>query len=86
MARNFKVDDTSVTELIRKNQGSVVLEDNVVLAAQQQNVLRNPERRLVNLDIDRGGSNARKLIERICSQQHAAERLGTGAAEAAHGD
>ena len=86
MARNFKVDDTSVTELIRTTQGSVVLEDNVVLAAQQQNVLRNPELRLVNLDIDRGGSNARKIIERICSQQLAAERLGMGAAEAAHGD
>ena len=81
MARNFKTDDAAVTAQIKKNQGGVVLEDNIVLAAQQQSVLRNPERLLVNLDIDRGGSNARKIIERICAEQAlAAER------EAAHGD
>ena len=81
IARNFKIDDASVTELIRKNQGAVVLEDNVVLAAQQQSVLRNADRRLANLDIDRGGANARKIIDRICRAQSEPEQ-----AEAAQGD
>lgn len=77
MARNFKTDDGAVTKLIRKNQGAVVLEDNVVLAAQQQSVLRNAGRRLASLDIDRGGSNARKIIDKICRAQSAAQQATT---------
>ncbi len=59
MARNFNTGDAALTEQIRKNQGAVFAEDEMILEAQQQNILRNPERRLVNLDIDRGGSHVR---------------------------
>jgi vanillate O-demethylase monooxygenase subunit len=76
MARNFRIDDAALTATIRKNQGGVVLEDNVVLEAQQRSVLAFPERRLVSLDIDRGGSQARRIIARLAGSGGA----GAGAA------
>ena len=69
MARNFNIADQALTEQIRKNQGAVFTEDEVILEAQQRNLLRNPERRLVNLDIDRGGSHVRKVIARLCQAE-----------------
>ena len=81
MARNFKITEPAVTAQIQKNQGGVVLEDNIVLAAQQDSVLRYAGRRLASLDIDRGGSNARKIIEKLCRAQAAPEQ-----AETAQGD
>jgi vanillate O-demethylase monooxygenase subunit len=35
-----------------------------VLDAQQQNILRHPERKLLDLKIDSGGVYARRIIER----------------------
>jgi len=69
MARNFRIDDAALTEQIRKNQGAVFAEDEVVLAAQQESLLRHPERRLVNLDIDRGGSHVRKVVARLAQAE-----------------
>jgi vanillate O-demethylase monooxygenase subunit len=83
MARNFKTADEALTASIRKNQGGVVLEDNVVLEAQQQSVLAFPDKRLVSLDIDRGGSQARKIIERICRGQEPRQAAAPGQAAAA---
>jgi vanillate O-demethylase monooxygenase subunit len=61
----------------------VFAEDEVVLAAQQANLLRHPDRRLVNLDIDRGGSQARRIIARLCSAEEVSEPPGIQAAKAA---
>jgi vanillate O-demethylase monooxygenase subunit len=38
-----------------------------VLEAQQQSLLRNPDRRLANLDIDAGGQHSRRIIDTLCS-------------------
>ena len=73
MARNFNVGDMELTADIRKNQGAVFAEDEVVLAAQQRSLSRNPGHRLVNLDIDRGGSYVRKVIGRLCSAEQVSE-------------
>ena len=69
MARNFNIGDPVLTEQIKKNQGAVFAEDEVILAAQQNSIGRFPERRLVNLDIDRGGSHVRKVIARLCQAE-----------------
>ena len=66
---DFHTEDAALTEQIRKNQGAVFAEDEVVLAAQQQSLLRYPDRRLVNLDIDRGGSQVRKVIARLAQAE-----------------
>jgi vanillate O-demethylase monooxygenase subunit len=83
MARNFKIDDENLTAEVKRNQGAVFAEDEVVLAAQQANILRHPDRRLVNLDIDRGGSHARRIIGRLCSAEEVSEPPGIQAAKAA---
>ena len=73
MARNFNIDDAKLTEDLRKNQGAVFAEDEAVLELQQRNVLRNPDKRLVNLDIDRGGSHVRRIIARLCQAEEVSE-------------
>jgi vanillate O-demethylase monooxygenase subunit len=35
-----------------------------ILEGQQENILRRPDRQLLNLKIDAGGVNARRIIER----------------------
>src|SRR6202521_3789604 len=54
MVRNFQVEDRGLTFRIRDAQASVFAEDMEILDAQQQNILRCPERRLLDLKIDSG--------------------------------
>ena len=65
--------DAKLTEDLRKNQGAVFAEDEVVLELQQRNLLRNPGRRLVNLDIDRGGSQVRRILARLSQAEEVSE-------------
>ncbi|MES2480992.1 MAG: aromatic ring-hydroxylating dioxygenase subunit alpha [Pseudomonadota bacterium] len=69
MARNFNVRDKSLTAQIREGQGKVFAEDTAVLEAQQQNLLRHPDRRLLMLNIDAGGVQARRIIDRLAAQE-----------------
>lgn len=62
MARKFRVDDQSITDQIREGQGKVFAEDQGMLESQQRNLLAWPERKLLMLDIDSGGIQARKII------------------------
>jgi vanillate O-demethylase monooxygenase subunit len=64
MARNFRPDDPALTEQIREGQGRIFAEDRQVLERQQQNLLRWPDRRLLMLDIDTGGVQSRRVLER----------------------
>jgi vanillate O-demethylase monooxygenase subunit len=63
MARKFRVDDQSVTDQIRTGQGKVFAEDQDMLELQQRNLLAWPDRKLLMLNIDGGGVQARKIIE-----------------------
>lgn len=63
MARKFRVDDQSVTDQIRVGQGKVFAEDQDMLELQQRNLLAWPDRKLLLLNIDGGGVQARKIIE-----------------------
>lgn len=68
MARNFQQNDQELTDRIRKGQQGIFAQDIVILEAQQQNLARYPERKLMNLDIDKGGLFSRRIIEKLCRQ------------------
>lgn len=71
MARKFKPDDASMTDAIRAGQHKIFSEDLQMLEKQQQNLLSNPDRKLLMLNIDAGGVQARKVIERLLAQEQA---------------
>lgn len=76
MARNFRPDDKGLTAQIREGQGKIFSEDLQVLELQQRNLLQWPGRELLKLNIDAGGVQARKVIDRLI----AAERSSLPAA------
>jgi vanillate O-demethylase monooxygenase subunit len=69
MARNFNPGDTNLTAQIRTGQGQVFAEDTAVLEAQQRNLLAYPDRRLLMLNIDAGGVQARRVIDRLLARE-----------------
>ncbi|MBU2321977.1 MAG: aromatic ring-hydroxylating dioxygenase subunit alpha, partial [Gammaproteobacteria bacterium] len=71
MARNFKADDQALTDSIREGQGKIFSEDLEMLERQQRNLLRHPERALLKLNIDAGGVQARRIIERLIAAEQA---------------
>jgi vanillate O-demethylase monooxygenase subunit len=71
MARNFKPGDAELTERIREGQGRIFAEDQQMLERQQRNISANPDRRLLMLNIDGGGVQARKIIDRLIQQERA---------------
>ncbi|GAA5235585.1 aromatic ring-hydroxylating dioxygenase subunit alpha [Verticiella sediminum] len=71
MARNFKPGDAALTETIRAGQARIFAEDLDMLEAQQRNLLAYPERRVLSLNIDAGGVQSRKIIERIVMAEQA---------------
>jgi vanillate O-demethylase monooxygenase subunit len=72
MARNFRPDDRALTAQIRDGQGRIFAEDLEVLERQQANHSRWPERNLLKLNIDAGGVQARKVIDRLVAAERAA--------------
>ena len=75
MARHFKPQDAELTAQIRQGQGNIFAEDQEMLERQQQNLLQWPDRKLLMLNIDAGGVQARKILDRMM----AAEQAGAGA-------
>ena len=54
---------------VRDGQGKVFAEDTAVLEAQQRNLLAHPERRLLLLNIDAGGVQARRIIDKLVAAE-----------------
>ena len=71
MARNFKPGDAALTDSIRQGQGGIFGEDMEMLQLQQANMLRHPERKLLMLNIDAGGVQSRRIIERYLAKEQA---------------
>jgi vanillate monooxygenase len=69
MARHFRPHDKALTAQIREGQEKIFAEDMEVLERQQQNLLRCPERKLLMLNIDLGGVQSRKVIERLIAAE-----------------
>jgi vanillate O-demethylase monooxygenase subunit len=72
MARHFQPQDQALTAQIRAGQGQVFAEDTAVLEAQQRNLLAHPGRRLLMLNIDAGGVQARRIIDRLVAKEQPA--------------
>ncbi|GAB1261829.1 aromatic ring-hydroxylating dioxygenase subunit alpha [Aurantivibrio plasticivorans] len=69
MARNFNVNNPELTATMREAQGKIFAEDLEVLEEQQTSLLRNPQRRLISLNIDAGGVHARRVIDKLIQQE-----------------
>jgi hypothetical protein len=69
MARNFNPKDKALTASIREGQGKIFSEDLEMLESQQRNLLARPERKLLNLNIDAGGVQSRRVLERIIAEE-----------------
>jgi vanillate O-demethylase monooxygenase subunit len=71
MARRFRPEDAELTEMIRAGQHRIFSEDLAMLEAQQRNIAAQPERRLLKLNIDAGGVQSRRLIDRAIAEEAA---------------
>jgi len=71
MARNFNPHDKALTASIKEGQAKIFSEDLEMLESQQRNLLAYPERRLLSLNIDSGGVQSRRVLERILAQEQA---------------
>ncbi|MDH4847934.1 aromatic ring-hydroxylating dioxygenase subunit alpha [Pseudomonas sp. BN605] len=70
MARKFKPDDLALTDTIREGQGKIFGEDLDMLEQQQNNLLTYPERGLLKLNIDSGGVQSRRVLDRLLADEH----------------
>ncbi len=69
MARKFQPQNAELTASIREGQGKIFAEDLEMLELQQRNLLAYPARDLLKLNIDAGGVQSRRVIERILAQE-----------------
>ena len=69
MARKFNPADAELTVRIREGQGKIFSEDREMLELQQRNVLAHPGRRLLMLNIDAGGVQARKVLDQLMAKE-----------------
>jgi len=71
MARKFQPQDAALTASIREGQGKIFSEDLQMLELQQKNLLAHPTRELLKLNIDAGGVQSRRVIDRLLAQEMA---------------
>jgi vanillate O-demethylase monooxygenase subunit len=69
MARRFNPKDKALTATIREGQGKIFAEDLEMLERQQKNLLAHPQRRLLMLNIDAGGVQSRKVLDRLIAAE-----------------
>lgn len=74
MARNFNPKDKALTAAIREGQGKIFAEDLEMLERQQRNLSAWPERNLLKLNIDAGGVQARKVLDRLIAAERATQQ------------
>ncbi len=69
MARNFAIQDETLTATIREGQRKIFSKDLEMLERQQRNLRRHAGRRLLKLNIDAGGVRSRMLIDRAIAHE-----------------
>ena len=82
MARKFNPDDKALTDQIREGQAKIFAEDMEMLERQQRNISAHPERKLLMLNIDTGGVQSRKVIDRMIATEKATEQAAAQAVSA----
>ena len=73
MARHFQPRDEALTASIREGQGKIFSEDLEMLERQQRNLLDHPQRNLLKLNIDAGGVQSRRVLERWIAREREQE-------------
>jgi len=73
MARNFNTCDEGLTKAIRDGQAKIFSEDLEMLEQQQRNILAHPDRSLLKLNIDSGGVQSRRILERLVAMERVGE-------------
>lgn len=71
LARNFRTEDEVLTASIREAQSRVFQEDLQMLEEQQRNLSAKPQKRLLSLNTDLGGVQARRIIARWVAAESA---------------
>jgi vanillate O-demethylase monooxygenase subunit len=71
MARNFQPHDKALTAAIREGQSKIFSEDLGMLESQQRNLTAHPTRDLLKLNIDSGGVQSRRVIDRLVAREGA---------------
>lgn len=74
MARNFNPKDRALTAAIREGQAKIFGEDLEMLERQQRNLSASPQRNLLKLNIDAGGVQSRRVLDRIMAEGQAAQQ------------
>jgi vanillate O-demethylase monooxygenase subunit len=69
MARKFNPKDKALTATIREGQGKIFSEDLEMLERQQKNLLAYPGRGVLKLNIDTGGVQSRKILDRLIAEE-----------------
>lgn len=69
MARKFNPSDANLTNLIREGQAKIFGEDMDMLELQQRNLSAYPDRRILKLNIDAGGVQSRRILDRIITAE-----------------
>ena len=69
LARNFNVSDSVLTTTIRDSQQKIFTEDLEMLESQQRNLIANPDRRVMSLNIDQGGAHARQILQELIARE-----------------
>lgn len=70
-ARNFRIDDTAVTEMLRAGAAATFDEDVAILEAQQANLERFPEEPPLWLSADSGGVAVRRVRRELADRESA---------------
>ncbi len=71
-ARDFKLDDPSMTKYLADAIEITFNEDKVLIDDQQRNVDARPEQRMLDNNADSGVVLARRIVERLAREQEAA--------------
>jgi len=69
MARNFNAQDQALSDQIRSSLSKVFSEDLQMLEMQQVNLTNNVGRKLLSLNIDGGGVQARRIIDQLVAEE-----------------
>ena len=69
MARDFAPDDREVSDFLWKMNDAVVAQDVAALGVLEQRVAAEPDGFEVNVRIDRGGLNARRMIRDLIAAE-----------------
>lgn len=75
MARKFNPGDDALTASVREGQGKIFAEDSEMLERQQINLNENADRKLLMLNIDAGGVQSRKIIDRIIASEQSCQPM-----------